>query len=368
LTRAVDPNAVASQVRQPGARVTVNGIVVPWTEWTVTNVSHFSADTFAVTLAVKTLPAGVDPAWWATTDAATVEIAAGFADESGEISALTSLIVGRVDEVELCPLERTLRLTGRDLSSRLIDAKTAEKFQNQTASQVVQTLAARRGLTADVVATTTRVGRYYEIDHARITTEQTEWALLSWLAQEEQYDLWVGGTTLYFHPSLDPAVTAPRPYLWVEPGDQGPGIATLDRPRLKRSLTIAKDIVVKVHSWNQAKESGYTIQTKMPRASSVSSDGEAQTYVFTRPNLEWDRAVAYAQQMAAEISRHEYVIEAEGPADLILSPRQLIKTTGFGGWDGVYTVDQVERGFSVPGGFRMSWRAKNHPTRAMVAL
>ena len=370
MTRGVDPNAVVSQVRHPGARVTVNGVAVQWTEWTVTNASHFVADTFSVVLPIKTLPPSLDPTWWATTDGATVEIAAGFADDAtGQILAFTSLIVGRADDVELDPMGRTIRVSGRDFSSNFIDAKTAEKFQNQTSSQVAQTLAARHGMTASVTATTSPIGRYYEIDHARMTTEQTEWDLLTWLAQEEDFDMWVGGTTLYFQPTLDPASTPPRIYNWSDPTTAAPASATLDRPRLTRSLTIAKDIIVKVHSWQQSSESSFTVEYKVNRAAKVStSGGAAQTYSFTRPNLTRDQATKFAQQKAAEISRHEYVIEAHGPADLSLSTRQLIKTSGFGGWDGIYYIDHVERHFSLGEGFVMTWKAKNHPTRSTVAM
>jgi hypothetical protein len=45
------------------------------------------------------------------------------------------------------------------------------------------------------------VGRYYEIDHARLTNDISQWTLLNYLAQEEGFDLNVTGSTLNFQPS-----------------------------------------------------------------------------------------------------------------------------------------------------------------------
>jgi hypothetical protein len=103
-----------------------------------------------------------------------------------------------------------LQIEGRDLSSRLIENKTQEAFVNQTSSQVATTLAQRRGLTPQVTATTTLVGRYYQQDHVRDSLNQfsrttTEWDLLIYLAQREGFDVFVKGTTLYFQPTTDPS-------------------------------------------------------------------------------------------------------------------------------------------------------------------
>ncbi len=111
---------------------------------------------------------------------------------------------GRHDPIDV--LNRTVEIDGRDLTARLLDARTQETFSNQTASEIAETLAARHGLTADVTATTTLAGRYYATEHDRITLGQfsratTEWDLLTFLAAREGFEAYVAGQTLTFAPA-----------------------------------------------------------------------------------------------------------------------------------------------------------------------
>ena len=175
----------------------------------VTNASHFTADTYRLQLAIAGLPGTFSPAYWAESQDDLVQLSVVMD------GAEQQLITGQVDDAELDLVARTITLTGRDLSSRFLDSKTAEKFQNQTASQIATTLAARHGLTADVTPLTTKAGTYYEIDHAVLTREQTEWDLLVYLAEREGFDVWVTGTTLHFKPSE--AMDAPYLLVWSEP-------------------------------------------------------------------------------------------------------------------------------------------------------
>jgi hypothetical protein len=357
-----------SVLRHPLGRVAVGGVAVPWTEWRVTDRGHFACSTFSVSLPIQTLAPERDPAWWAVTDAAEIEISAALSDPASSAApAFTGLILGRADDVEIDLETRLVRLSGRDYAAKFIDARLTGQFRNQTSSEVVTALAQAAGLTADVTATRIPVGRYYQIDHLRLSTGQSPWDLMCRLAREEDFDLWVGGTVVHFHPRNTSDTTNPVLMRWSDPAQPAAAANFFSKPRLRRALTIAKDIVVKVHSWNQHQEKGFTVTYRVKRARSKSDcDGEAQTYTYTRPNLTEAQANLFAQRMAAELSRHEYVIEAEQPADLTLSPRSLIRASGFGGWDGIYGIDQVTRHFTIHGGFVMNWRAKTHVTRETV--
>ncbi len=86
-------------------------------------------------------------------------------------------------------------------------------------------LAGRHGLGAEVQPTKTPVGRYWQLEHDRITLDQfsratTEWDLLVGLAEREGFDVWVGRGTLYFQP---PATT-------VQPGAALRPVATPNGP------------------------------------------------------------------------------------------------------------------------------------------
>ena len=116
-----------------------------------------------------------------------------------------SLIQGEVDSFSIDVLNGSVSLEGRDLTARLLDARTQETFSNQTASEIAETLAARHGLASNVTATKTLAGRYYGNEHDRLTLGQfsrstTEWDLLTFLAAREGYEVFVTGQTLNFMP------------------------------------------------------------------------------------------------------------------------------------------------------------------------
>ena len=232
-----------------------------WIELEVDNNTYREADTFSVSFALSKLIAPATPAWFASQTVMHVEVFFGFPanPENYGASDLTSYLYGLVDSVDFDPVGRTLRLSGRDLTSLFIDAKTTEKFPNQTASQVATTLAGRHGLKAVVTATTTPIGRYYQIDHVRMTSDSTEWELLAWMADMEQFRVYVRGQSLYFEPQPDPANAPAYPMIWREPqGSVGHFASSAIQMSFQRTLTVGKGVVVQVHSWNPKQKAGFT--------------------------------------------------------------------------------------------------------------
>ena len=365
LTSLNNPRAPSGIVRQPRPVVLVNGAKLPDNaviSVEVTNASHFTADTYRAELAVKALPPSFNAAYWSSSADDQISIGVSL---NGEMPA--PLIIGQVDDIDFDLCRRTLTLTGRDLSASLIDNKTAEKFQNLTSSQIAQALALRRGLDSNVQATTTSAGNYYEIDHTVLTQEQTEWDLLVYLAQQEGFDAWVSGTTLYFQP---PPVTNAPPYLllWSEPGDGTFASNAMDL-RLQRSETLAKDIDVVVRTWNQKQQRPFAVHAKRTGASSSRRGGKGQLYSFNRPNLSHDQAQKLANSILYDLTLHEMVLTASLPGDNALATRAMVRLVGTGtAWDQNYFPDTVHRSLSMDGGYRMELRAKNHSTESTVAL
>ena len=114
--------------------VSVNGVRLPVqavVSLEVTNNSHFTADSFRLELAVAGLPVAFGPDYWAQSQDDRLTLAVSLAGETP-----TPLIVGLVDDAGWDLPGRKITLSGRDLSAAFIDNKTAEKFQNQTASQI----------------------------------------------------------------------------------------------------------------------------------------------------------------------------------------------------------------------------------------
>jgi phage protein D len=365
LTSLNNPRSVPGIARTPRPAVSINGVKLPVQaviSVEVTNASHFTADSYRVEMAVGGLPKAFNPAYWSASANDQVSVAVSLNGETPQ-----PLILGQVDDIDFDLCQQTLTLSGRDLSAAFIDNKTAEKFQNQTSSQIAQTLAIRRGLDSNVTATTTLAGDYYEIDHAVLTQEQTEWDLLVYLAQQEGFDVWVSGTTLYFQP---PTVTTAPPYLllWSQPGN-GTFASNASDLKLKRSETLAKDIDVAVRSWNQKQQRAFTVHARRTGSDKGQrAGGKGQLYTFNRPNLSQDQAQKLANSILYDLTLHEMVLTARLPGDNALITRAMVKLVGTGtNWDQNYYPDTVHRRLSMSEGYRMELRAKNHATESTVA-
>jgi phage protein D len=170
--------------------------------------------------------------------------------------AWASMIVGPVDRLDIDPARGEVMVEGRDLTSRFIEARTQENFENQTSSMIATTLAGRRGLAANVTQTTRLVGRNFQNGHARTTFDQharvtTEWDLLIRLAELEGFDVWVSGETLNFAPAdqgVSPLNLTPQDCISM---------------RLNRSLPLSGGLSVAVKSWD-CRGSQAIVQTASP--------------------------------------------------------------------------------------------------------
>jgi phage protein D len=356
---------VLPNVRQPRGAVKLNGELIPgWVSWEVDNNAFRSADTFRVVFVVSMLPATRDAAWFAAQSSMLVEILAGFPADAQNfaVSELDSLIYGQTDEVLFDPVKGTIELSGRDLTAALIDTKTSEHFANQTSSQIATTLAQRHGLKPVVTATKTRVGDYYKDDHACTTQQQSEWELLTFLANVEDFVLYVKGQELHFEPrpgeQTDHYVIA-----WdVANADRGHPVANAISLQFSRNLTIAKGITVEVHSWNVKQKKGFT--ASWPKAAKAVQPGQAaaktQVYRYTIPGLTQDKALQRAQSIYRQIIAHEMRLTGYLPADNVLDCTKTLLVRGTGtAFDQVYFPESVMRSMSLNEGYRMNIRAKN---------
>jgi phage protein D len=329
-------------VRYPRLRVLADGVIVPGAfEVEVMNNSHFAADRFRLGLALSADPAR-GTAWWADQDSVLIDIEVSLGGD------YVNLLHGGVDSVEIDLWGDAVRLTGRDLSAPMIEARAQGTFANQTSSDIATTLARRHGLSADVQATTTPVGRYWQLEHDSLVLDgfaraTTEWDLLVALAQYEGFGVWVQGTTLHFRAEDISASPTVLP------------VTELSTLHLERALTLAQGIQVTVKSWHSR-----TAQSYAQTATSNQASETTQKYVYIAPNLMPDRALKLAQQRLAELTQHERVIVAEMPGELSLMPGRQILLQGSGtAFDRTYQVDSVERRLDVSHGFTQLVRARN---------
>lgn len=264
----------------------------------------------------------------------------------------TSLLQGQADTIHIDPIHNTIEIDGRDLTARLLDARTQETFANQTASEIAKTLAGRHSLNPVVTPTTTLAGRYYGAEHDRITLGQfsrstTEWDLLTFLAAREGFEVFVAGQALYFQPLSQAA--AP---LILTPAD----CISLS---LERALTLARDIEVTVKSWNTRQQTAFS-QTARSAPQGHGATGTPQKIVVVRPNLSSNDALQLAQRILSDLSSHERIVHADLPGDVTLTPRSRITLTGTNtDFDQTYYIAEIDRQFSLRHGFTQRLRLKN---------
>lgn len=369
----------SAEARRPRGMVKLNGTrATGWTEFEVDNNALCRADTFKVTFAAGGLPKQQDGAWLTRQVDLVVELLAGFPADPDNYSEseLTSFIIGRVDDVDVDPARNTITLSGRDFTSQFIDSITSETFTNKTASQIATLLAKRHNMACETADTRGRVGSYYQIDHARVAKERSEWDLLTWLAQEIGYSAWVTGTTLHFMPLADPDTDSKYLIKWTPPSKASAApVCNVERLRFARNLTLSKDIIVTVRSSNQV--TGQPVvktakaqhnKNKVTRNSTMPY-GQAQRYVRSFPNLTPQKAQEKANSLLKALSQHEMRMEVSLPADSILSTRTLVEVVGTGtAFDQVYWPESIVRTLSVHAGFKMDLHAKNHSPESQVSI
>lgn len=360
-----------ANTRQPMLKVLSNNKEIQGViSASVSSNNYYRCDHFSLEFAASAGP----PGWWDVEPPLIVDVQ--FSADGGQ--SFTSLIIGEVDSIAFNIAFGVVTMDGRDLSAQMIEAKTQEAFVNQTSSQIAQTIAARHNLKANVVATSTLVDRYYTQDHTRGTLDQfskttTEWDLLTYLAQQEGYNLFMTGTTLNFVP--DTADTSsPVNITWQMPSP----VPQLNAKTLsmQRSLTLAKDVQVQVRSWNSRQQRSFTKTAKALGGKAASASGSSsgkptatQNYVFIRPNLTEDQAQKLATQYAADITKHERVVSVEMPGELSLTPRSMIAIKGTStSFDQTYFIDTIERHLSFDGGFQQSLRLKNTSPRTQTQV
>lgn len=345
-----------SEATRPRAALIINGEpAAGLSEAEVDNNVYYHADTFRAVLALSAQPAGRGMEFWSSVTEAEVDVRMGYGDE------LPSLLVGVVDDIELDPVADEVRIVGRDLTARFVDNKIIEQYRNKTSSQIAQELAAKRGLRSQVQPTTTLAGKYYERDHVSVEDSRPEWDLLTYLAQQEGFRVFVQGRVLHF----EPVQTEPEPFI-VRWRSGGVPASNAMRLAMRRNLTVSRSIRVVVRSWNQKQQRGFTVEANRKRViNKTSTRGFAQTetpqqYTFTLPNATAQQAQDYANRRLEELSRHELQVRVTMPGDHRVEIDRPLRIEGTGSaFDQSFFPSSIVRRYSVGEGYLMDVTARN---------
>lgn len=359
--------------RRPRAFVKLNGKQTRVLSFRTVSNSHFQCDTFSFELQSWNNQDGFGLDFWGgDTSSVMVDLQLGFLDDGDDVDAvpsqMDSLLTGEVDDVDVDPLTGIISVTGRDLTGRLIDNKVSETWPDRTASQIVTDLAGKAGLTPKVTATKIPVGKYAKGQYNALGRDVPIWDLISSLADAEGFDAYMKGSTLYFGPTQVDDGEAMT--ITVKDGDIVE--ANVEDLKLKRSLTLAKDITVTVISYSPSKKTPIKAVAKRQGSAKSGSTSfrtgkTSQNYTIRKPGLTQQRAQDLAQKTLADLSRHERTISATLIADTSTQSRSKATVSGTNsGWDTDYFVDTVTRDYEG-GDLSMTMTAKNHQIESQAA-
>ncbi|MCQ8277792.1 hypothetical protein NFI95_04955 [Acetobacteraceae bacterium KSS8] len=344
-------------VRRPRLRLTIAGTVVPGCVSAEIRCGRgSSAATYRVEVSSDAVSAVLQSAWL---DAASldVKIEMAFAEAGyAQPGSWLAMIQGPVDRITAEPLFGLVVLDGRDNAAKLIDMPLQDGYLNKTASEVAADLAAQCGLQSDVDETTGLIGQYYQIQHSKTvfgaySRHANGWDLLSELAQIQNYELWVDGTTLHFKQAVPDASPFDVSLQQEKPGE-AVSCGSLSALSLDRTLGVSGAIQVRVASWNSRQKQ--TITQSYP---AEVADG-ARLYTVLKPNLLPDEAQAIARSTYLQLRARQRILSATMPGELSLAPRRSISLSGTGtGWDTTYVVDHIVRHISAERGFTQTLTA-----------
>jgi hypothetical protein len=312
---------------------------------TILSTNHFSADTFTLTFATGGR-ASVDAAFWSVISSGLIEVQAVMSSAFGP--DYESLITGAIDMIHVDPIRGTVGIEGRDLSASMIDSYRQQDFVNQSASEIVSTIALYHGLQPVVVQTNGIIGRYYSDGYTKLSLGQfsrvqSDWDLVVHLARENSFDVFVEGRSLFFQPAgafdLLPTVVSLR------------DVCTA---RIQRNLGVTGSITASVQSWSSQNMMAYS-SNNADASAIVGQDtpGANTGFLFSGSNYTSQQVTDSAERYAEELTRLGTILNFEMPWDLALVPRSTCLLQGTeSAFDTTYMIDSVDRHYSTTAGSR----------------
>jgi hypothetical protein len=317
----------------------------------ITSTNCFSADSYSLTFAINA-EGPENLAFWSVVSAALVEVRAVTSNTYGP--RYQSLITGMVDSIHIDPVRGTVGVEGRDLSASMIDSYRQQDFVNQTASEIVATIASYHGLQPIVVPTIGNIGRYYADGYTKVSLGQfsrfrSDWDLVVQLARQSDYDIFVEDRSLYFQPSSTSFIL-PLPV----------SLQDVHSLRIERNLGITSAVAARVQSWNSQNMIAYHSDNAGGGEASGDQTATSATlpFLFSASNYTAQQVTDAAARYATELTRLGTVLNLDMPWDLSFMPRSmcLLMDTN-SAFDTAYRIDSVERLYSSTSGSRQLIRA-----------
>ena len=330
-------NSTGAAPRSPRLRVLLNGtteIAPHYAE--IAHTASYAAATFTIAIPLAERP-DLNAGFWLASSQPEVQIQVAL----NAWSPYLELISGRCDSMHLNPISGVVRLQGRDRAASLLDTKSSIVYQNRTSAEIATDLATRHGLTPAVAPSSGYAGRYYANETQLSSLVQfsklaSDWDILVSLAQLEDFDLYVTGSTLTFQPHTA-ATQAP----------QSIDARHLMDLQISRRLTLSGGVNTSVRSWDSANQTFVSASGNSPGSST-----SAPRYSIIKPNLSPQMAETLASQMASDIYRNSMHVAMTMPGSTDLSIRTPLRLTGLAiPLTQIFEIEIIKRSFRSKSGF-----------------
>jgi phage protein D len=341
-----------SEARSPRAQILIDGQATPLVELTVNTSRHARADTFQGSTALQAT--GRDLGYWASVGP--VECIVQACNDEGE--GYVTLLKGVLDTVEVRADAREgakIHFSGRDNSAKLIDSKVTAKHLNKKSSEIVQELAQKYGLQAEVDDTGDDAGKVHTQDNAHLVDNDTAWNTIARLAEREGAFLYFKDDTIYFKLPGSDSSGGTYPIRFVPPSEDSIADGNIIAIQLTQNVHLNKGVKQTVRSWHTRKEKNIVVTKDAQGAS-----GQPLEFIEHIPGLTDDQADKIATKRQIERQRHEMQIEVIMPGDVSFDPRMMIALSGTGSaWDQQYHCNTCTHTFSAFNGYVMRISAQN---------
>ena len=339
-------------LRTPRAFVVVNGTAITPMSVDVSMSKTHKSDTFHCEIPFGALPAGMGEDFWSTANDISVQVQV----ETGALDGPVQIFDGKVDQVQHEFDTRVLKVQGRDKTAALIDKTSTEKFTNQQPDQIVQTICGRHGITANTDSVSSKAGKIFQLDYAKLTQRESEWNVIQRLADRFGMTAYMTGGQVYWkkYPEQLPVVNV----TYVPPTPVSYANGNFMRLRTARNLILGRPVHVKVQSWNHKEKKLYQTE-KIENGS-----GDPLIYNYQEPSMTGDQVEKLATKRLSENTSHELSFELEMPGDPTVTPRFMMQLSGTGtAYDATHQIKTVEHQISQQRGYTMTISAKSKSTK-----
>lgn len=331
--------AITSGVGPHAAWLNVNGASFLIERGSVTQQAKRKSCEFSVTIPMG-LDGAADTLAWIGDNTATITVLA-----RGQIA---TLFTGELKRPAFDYIGRSISVYGQDLSGRLHQNKTSEKWQNKLPSEIVQDLVGRVGLSGNITSSALLAGKRLEQDYVKLSDNVSYGQIIHKLAEFDGARWFVDAKGVF---NYVPFGSTQGIYSIQIDQNRRPISSDCLRLRVTRNIEAGKNLEVHIKAWHPKKKQLFQ------KTATVPGIGGPHVYNFNLPVYEQDHVDQHAIAQANERARHELKVSATLVGDPAVSAGMGLQLSGTH-FDQTFEIDHVHHEFGM-GGFRTSITARS---------